>query len=103
VLPCPAVWLVPALPHPGDRAGGAADGAVEKMSLGIRDQDGHDVVLFEGARGVDKPACVPAKDTWQTVGKRERRKINTFRARLPFSPSPERHNYAAGFFVGAAT
>jgi hypothetical protein len=50
---------------------------------------------------VDKPACVPAKDAWQTVGKRERRKINTFRARLPFSPSPERHNYAAVFCRGS--
>ena len=79
--PCPAVWLVPFLPHPGEGAGDGAGGVGEKMSLGIRDQDGPGAVIFEGARGVDKPARAPVKGTLHMDGERERREIKALHAR----------------------
>lgn len=46
---------------------------------GVTDQEGLDAVIFEGARGVDKPARAPAKGAWQMGGDRERRGIKAER------------------------
>ncbi len=75
--------LVPAIPHPGERASDGAGGVQESMSLGIKDQDAPGAVIVEGARGVDKPACAPAKGALRMVGERERERgeINAGRAR----------------------
>ena len=69
------VWLVSFLTYPLDRAGdGANEGAVS-MSFGVTDQESLAAVIFEGARGVGKPARAPAKGAGEMVGERERRGV----------------------------
>jgi len=79
---CPTVVLVPVILHSGEGAGDGAGEAKEIMECReIKDQDGPCAVIFEGARGVDKPARASAKGALRMVGDRECRGIKAGRAR----------------------
>src|SRR5262249_16854263 len=67
--PYPTVWLVLFLLHPLKRAGDGADKGAIKMAFGVPGQEGRDIVIFEGARGVSKPARAPAKDAGEAPAK----------------------------------